>query len=107
MVESNADRDYTLYEEAVRPKWEFTPNLFLFGDFSFNKRNYSIAAFTDGINRTSSGERYRVGRVLRRHEPVVRGDVSLGYGRQTPNSPQLEVIDGLLLDGNLTWRVSA
>jgi hypothetical protein len=106
MVQSNADRDYTLYEEAVRPKWEFNPNLFLFGDFSVNNRNYSIAAFTDGINRTSSGERYRVGVSFGDTSQVVRGDVSLGYGRQTPNSPQLVVIDGLLLDGNLTWRVS-
>ncbi len=106
MVQSNADRDYTLNEEAVRPKWEFNPNLFLFGDVAVNNRNYSIAAFTDGINRTSSGQRYRLGVSFGDTSQVLRGDVSLGYGRQTPNSPQLEVIDGLLFDANLTWRVS-
>ena len=29
-VQSNADRDFTLYEQAVRPQWEFNPDLFLF-----------------------------------------------------------------------------
>ena len=106
VVESNADRDYTLYEEAMRPQWEFTPTFFLFTDIAFNQRNYSIPAFTDGIIRTSTGERYRAGVSFGNVGEFLQGEVSLGYGRQTPDAAQLEVIDGLLLDANLTWRVT-
>jgi hypothetical protein len=106
LVQSNADRDYILYEEAFRPKWEFTPNFFLFSDIAFNQRDYSIAAFTDGINRTSTGERYRAGVSFGNTGQILRGEVSLGYGRQTPDSPELEVIDGLLVDANLTWAIT-
>ena len=42
-----------------------------------------------------------------RSSQILRGEVSLGYGRQTPDSPQLEVIDGLLIDANLTWQRDA
>jgi len=106
IVQSNVDRDYTLYEEAIRPKWEFKPTLFLFGDVAVNQRDYSIAAFTDGINRTSTGERYRVGVSFGKTGEFLRGEVSLGYGRQTPDSPQLQFIDGLLIDANLSWRIT-
>jgi hypothetical protein len=106
MVESNSDRDYLLYEEVVRPQWEFTPELFLFTDVAFNQRDYAIPAFTDGIIRTSTGERYRVGVSFGNAGEFLRGDVSLGYGRQTPDNPTLEVIDGLLIDANLTWRAT-
>ena len=103
-IQSNSDRDYTLYEEAVRPQWEFMPTLFLFSDFAFNQRDYTIPAFTDGIQRSSTGERYRLGVSFGTVGQFLRGDVSLGYGRQTPNNHVLEVIDGLLIDANLTWR---
>jgi hypothetical protein len=106
VVVSNSDRDYTLYEEAVRPQWEFTPTFFLFSDIAFNQRHYSIPAFTDGIIRSSTGERYRAGVSFGNVGELLRGEVSLGYGRQTPDAPELEVIDGLLVDANLTWRVT-
>ena len=37
---------------------------------------------------------------------ILRGNISLGYGRQTPDSRELEVIDGLLIDADLTWQVT-
>jgi hypothetical protein len=105
VVQSNSDRDYILYEEAVRPQWEFMPTLFVFADIAFNQRDYQIPAFTDGIIRSSTGERYRAGVSFGNIGEIVRGDVSLGFGRQTPDNHVLEVIDGLLIDANLTWRV--
>ena len=44
MVQSNADRNFTLYDQAVRPKWEFSPNLYAFSDIAFNQRDYDLAA---------------------------------------------------------------
>jgi len=105
-AQSNADRNFTLYDQAVRPKWEFSPYLFLFSDIAFNQRNYQIPAFTDDLIRSSTGERYRVGVSFGEVSEILRGEVSLGYGRQTPNNRELEVIDGLLIDANLSWRVT-
>jgi hypothetical protein len=104
VIRSNSDRDYTLYEEAVRPQWEFMPTLSLYSDVAFNQRDYSIPAFSDGIIRSSTGERYRLGVSFGTVGQFLRGEVSLGYGRQTPDNHVLEVIDGLLVDANLTWR---
>ncbi|MEO8420902.1 MAG: outer membrane beta-barrel protein [Hyphomicrobium sp.] len=105
-VVSNADRDFTLYDEAVRPKWEFSPYLFAFADIAINQREYTIPAFSDGINRSSTGERYRLGVSFGEVSQILRGNISLGYGRQTPDSRELEVIDGLLIDADLTWQVT-
>jgi hypothetical protein len=105
VTQSNADRDYTLYEESVRPQWEFKPTLYAFADVSVNQRDYSIPAFSDGILRSSTGERYRVGVSFGNFGTFLRGEVSLGYGRQTPDS-RLPIIDGLLIDGNLTWVIT-
>ncbi len=104
VVESNSDRDYILYEQAMRSQWEFTPALFLFSDIAFNQRDYSIPAFTDGIIRSSTGQRYRAGVSFGNVGEFLRGEVSLGYGQQTPDNHELEAIDGLLIDANLTWR---
>jgi hypothetical protein len=106
-VQSNADRNFTLYDQAVRPKWEFSPYLYAFSDIAFNQRDYDIPAFSDGILRSSTGERYRVGVSFGEISEILRGSISLGYGRQTPNSPELEVIDGLLIDADLTWQATA
>lgn len=105
-VESNADRDFTLYEEALRPQWEFTPDLFLFSDLSVNQRDYPIAAFTDGLNRTSQGERYRLGLSFGNTSQILNGSFSLGYGQQNYESPHLEAVDALLFDADLTWHVT-
>lgn len=106
VAQSNADRNYTLYEQAARAMWEFSPTFFLFSDVAINQRDYGIAAFSDGINRSSTGQRYRVGVSFGDTGAYLRGDVSLGYGRQTPDSRLLEVIDGLFFDANLSWRVT-
>jgi hypothetical protein len=106
VAQSNADRDFTLYDQAVRPKWEFSPYLFVFSDIALNQRYYQIPAFTDGLIRSSTGERYRVGVSFGEVSEILRGEVSLGYGRQTPNNQELEPIDGLLIDANLSWRVT-
>jgi hypothetical protein len=91
----------------VRPRWEFSPYLYAFSDIAFNQRDYNLAAFSDGINRSSTGERYRVGVSFGEISEILRGTFTLGYGRQTPDSEQLEVIDGLLIDADLTSQATA
>ncbi len=106
VVQSNSDRDYTLYEEAVRPRWEFSPYLFAFTDISINQRDYSTAAFSDGILRSSTGERYRLGLSFGDVSQILRGNVSLGYGHQELDNRELPPVDGLLIDADLAWQVT-
>ncbi len=103
---SNADRDYTATEETVRATWEFKPTFSVFTEVAVNQRNFDTAAASDGLNRSSDGERYRAGVLFGNTGQILRGEVSLGYGVQTPDDKRLQDIDGLILDANATWRVS-
>lgn len=102
----NADRNYTEYAQAGRATWEFKPALSVFGEVETQQRDYGQVTLTDGLNRTSSGERYRGGLSFGNVGQILRGEISLGYGVQTPDDPRLIGVDGLLVDANATWRVS-
>lgn len=103
---NNQDRDYTQYEEAARVMWELKPQLSPFFEVAVNHRDYAEAAQSDGINRTSNGERYRFGISFGNDGDIVRGEVSLGYGVQTPSDRRLHPVDGLIIDANATWRIT-
>lgn len=106
VVTDNQDRDYTQYEEAARATWEFKPTFSPFVEVAVNQRDYAEAAQSDFINRSSTGQRYRFGVSFGNTGATLRGEVSLGYGIQTPDSPRLHPVDGLIIDGNATWRVT-
>lgn len=106
VVTNNNDRDYTQYEEAARVMWELKPSLSPFVEVAINHRDYAEAAQSDGLNRTSNGQRYRVGISFGNNGEIVRGEVSLGYGIQTPEDSRLHPVDGLLIDANATWRIT-
>jgi len=106
VITSNRDRDYTQYEEAARAMWELKPELSPFFEVAVNHRDYSEAAQSDGLNRTSNGQRYRFGISFGNDSEIVRGEISLGYGVQTPTNSRLHPVDGLIIDANATWRVT-
>ena len=80
---ANQDRDYTQYEEAARATWQFKPTYSPFVEVAVNQRDY--------VGNTGT---------------ILRGEISLGYGVQTPDNPRLHPVDGLIIDGNATWRVT-
>jgi hypothetical protein len=104
---SNNDRDVRTTEEALRASWEFKPTLFGFVEAGLNQRSYKSASLSDGIQRDSTGERYRVGVSFGNTGQKLRGEVSTGYGRQTPDDARLREISGILFDANLAYRYSA
>lgn len=103
---SNSDRDYTVYEETARASWEFKPTLSAFAEVAVNQRGYDQAAQSDLINRSSDGERYRLGLSFGNTGKILRGEASLGYGVQRPDDSRLKDIDGLIIDANATWRAT-
>lgn len=106
VTQSNDQRDYTEYREAVRATWEFKPTISGFTEVEVNQRNYDTVATSDGIGRDSDGERYRVGVSFGSSGQKLRGEVAVGYGRQAPRDKRLQEIDGILVDANLAWRMS-
>lgn len=104
-IEPNFYRDNTLREGATRVAWAFKPTLSVFGEVAVNARDYR-APSTDGISRDSTGERTRIGLSFGNNGQVIRGEASIGYGRQKFDDSRLPEIDGVLLDANLAWRIS-
>ena len=105
-VQSNADRNNTAYDGAVRARWEFKPTLTGFVEVEGNQRDYDVVAQSDGISRDSKGQRYRVGIEFGETSKILRGEISLGYGVQTPDDKRLDSIEGIILDANVAWRVT-
>jgi hypothetical protein len=103
---TNSSRDYTTYEQAVRASWEFKPTLSGFSEVALNQRDYSQLD-AGGINRSSTGERYRVGLSFGTNSEILRGEASIGYGVQHPSNASLPDVSGVIVDANLTWRVNA
>lgn len=104
-VVTNRERDNRQGEVAARATWSFKPELAVFAEVAENAREYR-AASGDGIKRDSTGERYRTGVSFGNTSRKVRGEVSVGYGRQQFEDSRLPEIDGVLIDANLAWRVS-
>lgn len=102
----NSDRNYTEYAETGRATWEFKPTFSVFGEVEINQRHYDRVALSDGFDRSSNGERYRVGVAFGNDSEILRGEIAIGYGIQRPDSPALRAIDGLIIDANATWRVN-
>lgn len=107
VVSSNSDRDYLHGTEDLRATWEFKPTLLGFAEVGLDRRDYSRTAFSDGILRSSRGERYRVGISFGNTGAVLRGEASLGWGRQSPDDARLKDVSGVLVDANVAWRVTA
>lgn len=102
---SNRDRDTLETTEAVRARWEMKPTLAVFAEEELNQRE-KRAVPADGIPRDSEGTRTRVGLDFGATGALLRGEASVGYGRQVPDDRRLTAVDAFLFDANLAWRPS-
>ncbi len=107
IITTNDDRNYLHTTQALRATWEFKPTLLGFGEVGLDQRGYKTSAFSDGIERSSRGERYRVGISFGSTGAILRGEASLGWGRQSPNNDGLKDVSGVLIDANVSWKVTA
>ncbi|MEQ1697036.1 MAG: outer membrane beta-barrel protein [Hyphomicrobiaceae bacterium] len=103
---ANDSRDYTTYEEAVRATWEFKPTLAAFTEVGINLRDYK-GLDGGGIDRSSTGERYRVGLSFGNTGEFLRGEIGAGWGVQHPSDTSLPDVSGVIVDANLTYRPNA
>lgn len=103
---SNRDRSGVRYDEALRLSWEFKPTLFAFAEYALNQRAFD-ARPADGVSRDSVGDRLRLGVGFGNTGQKLRGEISVGWGRQKPDDRRLSDIEGIIVDANLAWRVNA
>ncbi len=104
---NNDDQDYRELLGALRLAWEFKPTLVVFGELGFGEREHDQAAQSDGLSRSADLRRYRAGLTLGHSRSIWSGEFSIGYGQNDMKDSRLSDVDGVLLDGNLTWRPSA
>ena len=102
----NDDRDRDLHLGAFRASWEFKPTLTAFAELERNRRSFGASA-ADGLRRNSSGMRYRAGIDFGSASEVLRGEISIGWGKQDADAETLGSASAWLLDSNLVWRPSA
>lgn len=102
----NSDRNSVTTEQAVRASWEFKPTFSVFAEEEINQRAFERPAQGDLILRDSNGTRTRVGVDFGATSEILRGEVSLGYGTQSPGDARLDEITAFLVDGSLAWRIS-
>ncbi len=105
LLVTNDLRDTSVKEVAARASWSFKPTLALFTEAAFNTVEYKAAA-SDAIERDSTGERYRLGVSFGNTSQILRGEASIGHGRQTFEDLRLPEISGVIIDANLGWRIS-
>lgn len=103
-VESR-ERNLVQTDEAVRVRYDLKSAVGVFAETGLVQRSYE-AAPADGLKRDSQGERVRVGLVFLPEHRHLRGEASLGWGRQSPSDQGLATVDGLLIDANLVWRMT-
>jgi hypothetical protein len=104
-VISNDSRDVQSRDAAVRLSYLFKPTFSTFAEVQAVDRHYK-AATSDGILRDSRGWRALTGVSFGNTGQTWRGELGVGYGRQTPDDERLGSIQGVILDANFGWRFS-
>lgn len=102
---SNAARNYTQSDVVARTSYALNRHAAVFGEVAHRARDYNVAA-SDGFLRSSTSDRYRMGVTFSPLGAVWRGEISVGYGNQTPKAAGLPTMEGYLLDANLAWKMS-
>lgn len=102
---SNDERDFVQRDAAVRASWALNARLDVFAETAFVDREFFTPP-SDGILRSSNGERYRMGLAFNAWDATVRGEISAGWGRQAPKEGPLAAVEGIIVDANLAWQAT-
>lgn len=103
---SNAARSYTQDDWAFRFAYALNRHASVFTEVARRDRDYA-AAPGDGLRRSSTSDRYRLGMIFSPLGPSLRGEVSVGWGWQAPKAAGLPDMQGVLVDASLAWKASA
>ena len=102
VVQSNADRDFTLLEQAVRPKWEFSPSF-----LRVRRPGLQPARLSRSPRSPSGSTAPRLASAIApasrsaTRAPSCAARSASAMAARRPELRSCPVIDGLLIDGNL------
>ena len=103
---SNADRDFNQYGGIARFGYELNPGFKPFVEVDADERIHDEQIDRDGVRRDSTGVSGKAGAAVDLFGSLT-GELALGYMQRTYKDPTLPIIGGVVLDGSLTWKVSA
>lgn len=101
-VVSQKDRDNTFASIALRGGFEMSPAIKPFVEVELGKLMYDESVDANGFRRSGPRLGLRGGVELDIAEKL-RGELAIGYLRQDIDDPRLAAIDGLSVDGAITW----
>lgn len=104
--DTNRDRDNRETEQAIRAAWRFKPTLSAFTEVTLTQTETGAPSSNDGISRSADDRRVRAGLDFGSTGQILRGEISIGYGHQSPDDARLSDTHAFLFDANVAWRPS-
>ncbi|MFZ1681817.1 MAG: outer membrane beta-barrel protein, partial [Rhizobiaceae bacterium] len=99
---SQEERNSTLLTATLRAGYEVSPSLVPFVEISGGRRFMDLATDAAGYDRSAYRLALRGGLEIDRGEKL-RGEVSVGWLRESFDDTRLASLSGLSVDGTLTW----
>jgi len=102
---SNQDRNYYQYKVQGRAGYEVTPGFQPFVEIEADRRDHDAPCTCDTIDRSSHALTPKVGAKFEyaRH---LTGEAAVGYTNREYVSPDLQPLQGWVLDASLIWVAS-
>jgi hypothetical protein len=102
---SNEDRNYNQYGGLLRVGYEIGPGITPFVEVGVDSRKHDLVADNSGYRRDSNGWTAMVGSTFELSR-LLTGDIAIGYTRREYDDPRLQVLDGIIGKGSLTWTAT-
>lgn len=97
-------RDRTVLDGRTRLSYAVSPNLAVFGQATYEDREYDVLQVVDGAPRSRNSKGYTLaGGVDFELNALVRADIAVGYLKETKDDSFFNDVSGLSLDGRLQW----
>ena len=97
-----SDRINTLYSGRLRLGYEIGPTLTPFVETEIGRRVYDQAVDQNNIARDGTSYAIRAGVEVNR-DPLLKGELAVGFVRETFADAALADLQGLSLEGSLVW----
>lgn len=102
---SQSDRNQTLATVALRAGYEIAPAIIPFVELEAGRRFYDESFDRNGFQRSADRLGIRAGAAIDLQEKLT-GEVSAGWIQENADDARLNTVDGITVDGNLTWSPS-
>lgn len=101
-IASEADRNNTLAVAALRLGYEVSPAITPFVEGQARLRTYDVSVDSNGLARDSVGWGLKAGLAFDMN-PMLTGEVSVGFVDERPDDPRLGDLRGATFDASLVW----